>query len=703
MIMKSLLRATDRARTVLHQWFGSIGCRVSFFMAAALIIVTGLVGVAFYLQERSARAELLRLRGDRIAADLARGIGQAAGPGARHAIARMVRSLYDSHEKDDEGASSDLEYVIVYTRDGELIAAGDDERLVVESAAFREAGGRTAKAFPGVIGPDTRTRAAGGADVITARPDLYDVVVPVPAEGAEGGFVRVGVSGSASLVLHPTLAGRMAVVLAAIVVIAVLTGQIITLNLTRRIHRLTEATARLGIDGLQAPLPVSGNDEISRLSRNFNDMAGILKQRESSLSTWNRDLFVLHTAGLELMESLDLGSLPAKILTRAEDLVHGETLALTAIDPATRLLRYTEVIGRRAQELKARELPLEAGGIFNWLASYGTPVLIADAQTDFRLDRGEAERQDIHCVMTVPLWTSNRLSALLTAVNKKDGGSFDRHDLRLFTVYASLAGAALQNASLFTELKRSMDELKDAQEQLVHSSKMAAIGELAANVAHEINNPLTGVLGYTSHLIRTASLPEESRRIIGMMEQETLRVRKIIRNLLDFSRHRPAAMRPGDLAAPVRESVALVQGVAEASAVRVFAEYPADPVTVVMDHNEMKQVFINILYNALQAMPEGGDLSVRLLPGPPSEAVVEIRDTGVGIAPEHRDRIFDPFFSTKESGAGTGLGLSISYRIVQNHGGRIDVASRVGHGTVFQVVLPLHRPVLEGGKREVRA
>jgi signal transduction histidine kinase len=112
---------------------------------------------------------------------------------------------------------------------------------------------------------------------------------------------------------------------------------------------------------------------------------------------------------------------------------------------------------------------------------------------------------------------------------------------------------------------------------------------------------------------------------------------------------------------------------------------------VYMDHDEIKQVFINIAQNALQAMPSGGEFRVRLSTVRDHQAVVEFGDTGVGIAPENLDKIFEPFFSTKENGDGTGLGLSISYRIIQNHGGKIEAASQVGQGTVFRVTLPLYQ------------
>jgi len=179
-----------------------------------------------------------------------------------------------------------------------------------------------------------------------------------------------------------------------------------------------------------------------------------------------------------------------------------------------------------------------------------------------------------------------------------------------------------------------------------------------------------------------------------MMEQETLRVRKIIRNLLDFSRQRASWMRPGDVVQPLRETVSLLQGAAQGASVRIIEEYPASPAIVNMDHNEIKQVFINIMSNALHAMPEGGELTIRIDAGRDGETAVEFSDTGHGIPGEHLKKIFDPFFSTKGNGDGTGLGLSISYRIIQNHGGRIDVESEVGRGARFRVILPAHEKKL---------
>lgn len=152
-----------------------------------------------------------------------------------------------------------------------------------------------------------------------------------------------------------------------------------------------------------------------------------------------------------------------------------------------------------------------------------------------------------------------------------------------------------------------------------------------------------------------------------------------------------AQRRPGDLLLPLREMVSLLQGAAEAASVRIDEDYPHLPVMVDMDPNEIKQVFINIMNNALHAMPQGGTLTIRVEQCGDHETAVEFSDTGHGIPREHLEKVFEPFFSTKGNGDGTGLGLSISYRIVQNHGGRIEVESEVGRGSRFRVLLPLHK------------
>ncbi len=234
--------------------------------------------------------------------------------------------------------------------------------------------------------------------------------------------------------------------------------------------------------------------------------------------------------------------------------------------------------------------------------------------------------------------------------------------------------------------------LHRSQRQLLQSAKLAAIGELATNIAYEVNNPLTGVLGYTGLLLKSDDIPAEKKEHLRTIERETLRAREILKNLLDFSRRKPPHLVRADIAGIVEDTLSLVKGQAKLAHVEIKTECPAGLPLVAVDTDEMKQVFVNLINNAYFAMPSGGTLTVRC--GAETDetgrqsVVVGLSDTGHGIPDDHLDKIFDPFFTTRTDGGGTGLGLSISFMVVQNHGGRIEVESTVGQGSTFRVILP---------------
>jgi len=681
----SASKIADKVRQTASQWWCGIGGRVAFIMSLAIVLVSMLVGL--FLLSEGKRAEELELR------SRAYSIGSYFSALAiddiitenRYELYRKLTPAFLAQEHSPR--DRDLLYLIVYDRAGNILTGKTPDGVI----SIRDAGGPPERGAAG-DGFTSLDEAVfrSTEPVFAATPGgNYHLTLSVLVDDSRVGFVKVGISNRLFPSSSAEFSRKAIIVVAVILLLGLLFSQIIAAGINKPIARLNAAIDELGRQNWKTPIPIQGRDELSRTAHAFNQMALALNERETSLSRGNRDLFLLHTAGLDLMESLDLDTLLGKIASRATDLVKAETTTVVTVDRNNRTLKYLGATGNKARVLRDLTMPLEAGGIFNWIVSYGTPLLIQDAQTDFRLDAAQMRSLGIRSLIAIPLWSSNTLMAILSVVNKKGGDVFDKQDLRLFTVFSNLAGAALQNAFLYADLKHKINELSSTQQQLVHSSKMAAIGELAANVAHEINNPLTSVLGYTSHLLKTLKVPEESRQKLRMMEQETLRVRKIIRNLLDFSRQRASRMQPGDLLQPLRETVSLLRGVADNAAVRIIEDYPESPVIVSMDHDEIKQVFINLLNNALHAMPTGGELRIKVDAGRDNDRGVEFSDTGHGIPGEHLGKIFEPFFSTKGNGDGTGLGLSISYRIVQNHGGRIEVESEVGRGSRFRVVLPL--------------
>jgi two-component system NtrC family sensor kinase len=236
-------------------------------------------------------------------------------------------------------------------------------------------------------------------------------------------------------------------------------------------------------------------------------------------------------------------------------------------------------------------------------------------------------------------------------------------------------------------------ELREAHEQLVRTEKLSSLGKLAASIAHEINNPLAGILTFAKLVSRTLGEgpPDDARRAalqrnLALIERETQRCSTIVKNLLDFARERPMQPRSLDPRAPLDEALSLLEDQLRTHGIEVERDLVAVP-EVVADFGQLRQAFLNIAFNACEAMGEAGKLRVATRPAATGDAVeVVIADTGPGIPAERLEKIFDPFFTTKEKG--TGLGLSVVYGIVSRHGGTIAVDSEVGRGTAFTIRLP---------------
>ena len=244
------------------------------------------------------------------------------------------------------------------------------------------------------------------------------------------------------------------------------------------------------------------------------------------------------------------------------------------------------------------------------------------------------------------------------------------------------------------KVEERTEELKSTQSQLLHSEKLAAVGALAATVAHEINNPLSGVYTYIKLMERKigqgqygAEDIEKYKGFLDTMRREVERTTAIVQNLLDFTRPKEPVRKPLDLVKVVEESLSLIRN--KLSLNNIEVENLMHPIPEVMaDPAHMKQVFLNLLINACEAMEEGGTLTIRTgYDEKENQAAVSIRDTGVGIEAGNLARIFDPFFSTKEKG--TGLGLSVVNGIVNRHNGKVEVDTAPGKGTEVRVTLPI--------------
>lgn len=246
-------------------------------------------------------------------------------------------------------------------------------------------------------------------------------------------------------------------------------------------------------------------------------------------------------------------------------------------------------------------------------------------------------------------------------------------------------------------LKSRDDQLKEfTRRKVMESERLAVIGQLAADVAHELNNPLQGIMTYSYLMLERMPPDDQQRSSVEKIASEATRCASIIRGLLDFSRPRKPQMRLTPLSTTIDDCLSLVEDRVVFQNIEVVRDYEADLPAVVMDPAQMQEVFINLIMNAAEAMDGVGRLTVSTR-GDVARGVVQasVRDTGHGISAENMARIFDPYFTTKEVGHGTGLGLAISFGIVHEHGGTITVESQEGKGTTFTVELPVNVP--QGG------
>jgi two-component system NtrC family sensor kinase len=260
---------------------------------------------------------------------------------------------------------------------------------------------------------------------------------------------------------------------------------------------------------------------------------------------------------------------------------------------------------------------------------------------------------------------------------------------RMEEMYAELVARHNEIEKKNKELEAAYEELRKIQNQLIQSEKMRSLGRMAAGVAHEINNPLGGILIYGHLLLEDTDDSDPRQTNIMKIVTEAEKCRNIVKDLLGFARPAVADGEPVNLKVVLENTISLLDG--QAIFHNIDIEFESEEVIpgIKGDASQLQQAFTNVILNAVQAMERKGKLTIKLHRQNGNQIIVSISDTGHGISPEHMKKIFEPFFTTKQAGQGTGLGLAITYSIVENHGGKIEVKSEVGKGSTFRIIFPV--------------
>jgi signal transduction histidine kinase len=407
------------------------------------------------------------------------------------------------------------------------------------------------------------------------------------------------------------------------------------------------------------------------------------------LGWWRRrkvDRRAFQDLGRSLALIVDRDAIEASVAARIRELFDPDRLVILQPDAEGASFVPTFALGLSPEALAGASVA-SRGKLARWLSVNETSLALEQRPGVYEfLDAAEKELlARLRLDLCVPMIHLNRLTGILLLGGDRKGWSPSRAEIEMLDLLASQAGLAFENAALY---RAQLERL----ERLHRAERLAAVGQLAAGLAHEIRNPLTAIRSTMQYLLKGLSPEEPRHQLIEELLSEVDRINSTVGGLLSLSRSGELRVSEIDLLAPLSASVHLVQARADEQKVVLDISFGREPIRVLADAGQLKQVFLNLLLNALQSMPDGGQITLTAGPwGPPSGAgrwgQVRIADTGPGIPAEELRKVFDPFFTTKRDG--TGLGLAICHGIIEQHQGEIRLESETGRGTTALVRLPL--------------
>ncbi|MBW1863350.1 MAG: response regulator [Deltaproteobacteria bacterium] len=420
-----------------------------------------------------------------------------------------------------------------------------------------------------------------------------------------------------------------------------------------------------------------------------------------SLDSWKLGIAI--EVGSMINSTLNLAEVLTLIMRHVNRVTDSEASTLMLLDDQTEELVFSVPTGPKADQLTDIRIP-PGKGIAGWVVEHEQLALIPDAAKDQRFysEIDKVSGLETKTILCVPLKAKAKLIGVLEVINKIDGTSFTEEDALFLSIFASQAAMAIENARLYGELEDRLEDAKQMQKTLAKSEKFEALGQMASGVAHDFNNILSAIMGYAE--IAQYDIPEKNQvtQSIEQVLKASHRAKDLVSQILAFSRQSEQERIPVQVHQIVEEALKLLRA-SMPTTIEIRQDIATNGSAILADPTQIHQILMNLCTNAHHAMREkGGILEVNvsnmevggnelatypnLKPGPYIK--LSISDTGDGMDQSTLERIFDPYFTTKEKGVGTGMGLAVVHGIVKSHDGAITVSSEQGRGTTFNVLFP---------------
>jgi two-component system sensor histidine kinase AtoS len=620
---------TVRARSLRTRLLWGTLLIIAVVMAAVMVVVEH--------RQRTAIVDEVQRRGEVLARGLA---ASAQAPLLLYNFTALEQNVAQAAAEDD------VPYAIVLDPDGRVAAHSErPERvgLLLHSAMDRRAAEAT-----GPLVQEATTETGEG---------IYDFAVPIIVGHQKWGTARIGVSKLRMEQLIRRTRWELGGLTAATLLVGGLAAALVARRISRPVQQLAAGAAAVSRGELDLQIAPATDDEIGDLAIAFNHMTAQLRQQRGALEDANTEL------RRRLEELADLKSYTDNVLASM-------TNGLITVDLDGRVVTLNP-----AAELMTGFFAGEATGRYCTDVFAGTPQL------------GEILMETIASRAAYP--------GMAVTLRRRNGRT-----VSVEVSAAPLKGGEGKDLGVIAVM-RDLTVVRELENRLRRSDRLAALGSLAAGLAHEIKNPLTSLLTFTRHLSRRFDDEQFREKFQSVVPHELQRINGIVEQLLELARPSRLTFAAVRLPALLERVVDLCAHELDGRGVRLSREYARDLPAIWADANALYQSLVNLVRNALDAMPSGGRLVLRVGWGGTEDIVVagsrspsagrrvqiEVEDSGVGIAPDAADRVFNPFFTTKETG--TGLGLALTHKIIEDHGGVIDFRAAHAGGTIFRIALPL--------------